>query len=93
MLQLLPYIEQDALFKRWTIASFGNNERDENGIQWGRALLLKQNVEDAGVPSQPIGTHLSQPVSGPCRPVRLTSYYACAGIAWLPATGQLRPRG
>jgi prepilin-type N-terminal cleavage/methylation domain-containing protein len=93
MLQLLPYIEHDALFKRWNYYDFGANERDENGVQFGPGwYFLKQNVvKTLECPSQPIGQHLSQPVSGPAGRYALTSYYASAGTRGYPRRDATRP--
>jgi prepilin-type N-terminal cleavage/methylation domain-containing protein/prepilin-type processing-associated H-X9-DG protein len=93
MYQLLPYIEQDALHKRWDLYNFGNNERDENGVQFGPGwYFLKQTVKTLECPSQPIGQHLSQPVA-PTPPGRyaLTSYYGCAGTRSYPRRDATRP--
>jgi prepilin-type processing-associated H-X9-DG protein len=80
MLQLLPYIEQDALAKRWNLYDFGANERDENGVRFGPGwYFLKQTVPTLACPSQPIGEHKSRPKSGPAGQYALTSYYGCAG--------------
>jgi prepilin-type N-terminal cleavage/methylation domain-containing protein/prepilin-type processing-associated H-X9-DG protein len=86
MLQLLPYIEQDALQKRWDYYVFSNNEKDENGISFGPGwYFLKQNVvKTLECPSQPIGEHRSQPVSGPAGLYALTSYYGAAGTRGYP---------
>ena len=93
MLQLLPYIEQEALQKRWDYYDFGANERDENGVRFGPGwYFLKQNVvKTLECPSQPIGEHRSQPVSGPAGLYALTSYYASAGTRAYPRRATDRP--
>jgi prepilin-type N-terminal cleavage/methylation domain-containing protein len=85
MIQLLPYIEQDALAKRWNLYDFNANRRDENGIDWGPGwYFFKQTVRTLECPSQPIGEHRSQPVSGTPGLYALTSYYGCAGTRGYP---------
>jgi prepilin-type processing-associated H-X9-DG protein len=92
MLQLLPYIEQDALAKRWNYYDFGANERDENGVPFGPGwYFLKQTVPTLACPSQPIGDHRSQPASGPAGLYALTSYYGCAGTRSYPRRAGDRP--
>ena len=54
MHQLLPYIEQENLFRRWDEWNFGTNERDENGVQWGPGwFFMKQQVSTLICPSNP----------------------------------------
>lgn len=93
MYQLLPYMEQDALYRRWNLYDFGANERDENGVAFGPGwYFLKQNVvKTLECPSQPIGAHLSQPTSGPAGLYALTSYYASAGTRGYPRRATDRP--
>jgi prepilin-type N-terminal cleavage/methylation domain-containing protein/prepilin-type processing-associated H-X9-DG protein len=93
MFQLLPYMEQDALARRWNLYDFNANSFDENGVQWGPGFyFLKQTVPTLACPSQPISTHTSQPASGPAGLYALTSYYGCAGTRGYPrATTDGRP--
>ena len=60
MYQLLPYIEQENLFRRYVEWNGGappnwsNNERDENNIQWGPGFFFhKQPVKTLICPSNP----------------------------------------
>src|SRR5262245_22717920 len=54
MHQLLPYIEQENLFRRWNEYDFNANRRDENGIEWGPgAFFFKQQVKTLICPSNP----------------------------------------
>jgi prepilin-type N-terminal cleavage/methylation domain-containing protein len=54
MHQLLPFLEQEALFRRWDEWNYGNNERDENGVQWGPGWFFqKQPVKTLICPSNP----------------------------------------
>ncbi len=92
MLQLLPWIEQEALFKRWDYYVFNNNSLDENGISFGPGwYFLKQTVPTLECPSQPIGQHLSQPASGTPGRYALTSYYGAAGTRSYPRRATDRP--
>ena len=81
MHQLLPYIEQDNLSKRWDLYNFGNNERDENGVQWGPGWVFMRQVvktlvcpsnANAGSPISPSGRHF------------IVSYFASAGTRGYP---------
>ncbi len=92
MIQLLPYIEQDALAKRWNNFDFNANRRDENGVDFGPGwYFLKQTVPTLACPSQPIGEHRSQPSSGPAGLYALTSYYGSAGTRGYPREASDRP--
>jgi prepilin-type N-terminal cleavage/methylation domain-containing protein/prepilin-type processing-associated H-X9-DG protein len=92
MYQLLPYIEQDALHKRWDLYDFNANRRDENGIDLGPGwTFMKQTVRTLECPSQPIGQHLSQPASGTPGNFALTSYYASGGTRGYPRSATDRP--
>ncbi|VTS02580.1 Uncharacterized protein OS=Pirellula staleyi (strain ATCC 27377 / DSM 6068 / ICPB 4128) GN=Psta_0203 PE=4 SV=1: SBP_bac_10 [Gemmata massiliana] len=92
MYQLLPYIEQDALAKRWNNFDFNANSLDENGVSFGPGwYFLKQTVPTLACPSQPIGEHKSQPASGTPGLYALTSYYGCAGTRSYPRRATDRP--
>jgi prepilin-type processing-associated H-X9-DG protein len=91
MYQLLPYIEQDALYKRfveWSgppAPNWDNNFIDENGVQFGPGWYFgKQTVKTLMCPSNPTN-HLSEPNPGtPPGRYALTSYYGCAGTRSYP---------
>jgi prepilin-type processing-associated H-X9-DG protein len=61
MYQLLPYIEQENLFKRYVewegnaaTPNWNNNSIDENGVQWGPGWFFhKQQVKTLICPSNP----------------------------------------
>jgi prepilin-type N-terminal cleavage/methylation domain-containing protein/prepilin-type processing-associated H-X9-DG protein len=92
MYELLPYIEQENLQKRWNLYDFGANERDESGVPFGPGwYFLKQTVPTFACPSQPISDHTSKPTSGPAGRYALTSYYACAGTRSYPRRATDRP--
>jgi prepilin-type N-terminal cleavage/methylation domain-containing protein len=55
--QLLPYLEQDAVHKRWNLYDFNAN-----------APYMNQRLVAMECPSQPIGEHLSQPAPVATRP-------------------------
>jgi prepilin-type N-terminal cleavage/methylation domain-containing protein/prepilin-type processing-associated H-X9-DG protein len=93
MLQLLPYIEQEALFRRWNFYDFNANSMDDSvpSVSFGPGwYFLKQQVPTLACPSQPIFDHLSKPAVPPEGRYALTSYYACAGTRSYPrrATGR-----
>lgn len=93
MLQLLPYIEQDALFKRWDYYNFNANSLDQNGVSFGPGwYFLKQTVPTLACPSQPFQDHLSKPASGPAGQYALTSYYGCAGTRSYPRRDYSEPQ-
>jgi prepilin-type N-terminal cleavage/methylation domain-containing protein/prepilin-type processing-associated H-X9-DG protein len=92
MLELLPYIEQEALQKRWNYYDFNANRRDENGIDFGPGwYFLKQPVKTMWCPSQPFGDALSKPSTGPSGLYALSSYYASAGTRGYPRAATGRP--
>lgn len=93
MLQLLPYIEQEALAKRWNYYDFAANQRDENGVSFGPGwYFLKQTVPTLACPSQPISEHKNMPAPGGTPgQYALTSYYGCAGTRSYPRTATGRP--
>jgi prepilin-type N-terminal cleavage/methylation domain-containing protein/prepilin-type processing-associated H-X9-DG protein len=79
--QLLPYIEQENLAKRWDLYNFGNNERDENGVQWGPGwFFMKQPVKTLICPTNPnSGNSLS-----PSGRYFINHYFGCAGTRSYP---------
>jgi prepilin-type processing-associated H-X9-DG protein len=82
MHQLLPYIEQENLFRRWNEWNYGANERDENNIQWGPGWYFqKQQVKTLICPSQPnAGNPLNRSSNGTSSGrYFLTSYYGSSG--------------
>jgi len=92
MLQLLPYIEQDALAKRWNMYDFNANRRDENGIDFGPGwYFLKQTVPTFACPSQPFSEMRSRPSSPPDGLYAINSYYGAAGTRSYPRRATGRP--
>jgi prepilin-type N-terminal cleavage/methylation domain-containing protein/prepilin-type processing-associated H-X9-DG protein len=86
MHQLLPYIEQDNLRRRWNETTFGANERDENNIQWGPGwVFMRQVVPTLRCPSNPSGSPLNQ-AANPASSGRyfITHYYGAAGTRSYP---------
>ncbi len=87
MHQLLPYIEQDNLWKRWDHLNFDRNTRDENGVQWGPGwVFMRQPVRTLVCPSNPnAGSPINQPVN-PASGNRyfITSYFGAAGTRGYP---------
>jgi prepilin-type N-terminal cleavage/methylation domain-containing protein/prepilin-type processing-associated H-X9-DG protein len=94
MHQLLPYIEQDNLWKRWNPLDFGANERDQNGVQWGPGwVFMRQVVKTLVCPSNPnAGNPINQPVN-PASGNRyfITSYFGAAGTRGYPRWATGRP--
>ncbi|MGL6072614.1 MAG: DUF1559 domain-containing protein [Fimbriiglobus sp.] len=92
MLQLLPYIEQENLFKRWNYYDFNANRRDENNVDFGPGwYFLKQTVPTFACPSQPFAEHTSKPASGPVGLYAINSYYGVAGTRAYPRRATGRP--
>jgi prepilin-type N-terminal cleavage/methylation domain-containing protein/prepilin-type processing-associated H-X9-DG protein len=87
MHQLLPFIEQDALWKRWDHLNFGNNQRDENGVLWGPGwVFMRQKVRTLICPSNPnAGDSMNQPVN-PANANRyfIVHYFGSAGTRGYP---------
>lgn len=91
--QLLPYLEQENLHRRWNLYDFNANRRDENNVEWGPGwFFFKQTVPTFACPSQPIAEHLNQSTD-PLESNRyaLTSYYGCAGTRSYPRAATDRP--
>ncbi|AMV22972.1 hypothetical protein VT84_01080 [Gemmata sp. SH-PL17] len=62
MHQLLPYIEQEALFRRWNDYDFNANRRDENGVDFGPGWYFqKQQVKTLICPSNPNASNSLNP--------------------------------
>lgn len=60
--QLLPFIEQDSLRRRWNESDpqFNLNQRDENGVLWGPGFVfMRQVVKTFQCPSNPIPSPLN----------------------------------
>lgn len=62
MHELLPYIEQENLYRRWDMFNFNNNTIDESGVQWGPGwFFVKQTVSTLTCPSDPTATNPLNP--------------------------------
>jgi prepilin-type processing-associated H-X9-DG protein len=91
MHQLLPYIEQDNLWKRWDHFNFGNNERDPaapTGVYNGPNAFTKQIVKTLVCPSN---ANSGSPRNTPANPAAtnaglyfITSYFGAAGTRGYP---------
>jgi prepilin-type N-terminal cleavage/methylation domain-containing protein/prepilin-type processing-associated H-X9-DG protein len=94
MHQILPFIEQDSLWRRWDHLTFDNNRKDENGVMFGPGwVFMRQIVKTLVCPSNPVsGRPLNQPVD-PAEAGRyfLVSYYGCAGTRSYPGFNASRP--
>jgi len=91
MHQLLPYIEQDALEKRWNYYDFNANRREPGGtVDWVGEHFFKQTVKTLMCPSNPTN-HLSEPASGTPGLYALTSYYGAGGTRGYPRNATGRP--
>jgi prepilin-type N-terminal cleavage/methylation domain-containing protein len=88
MHQLLPYIEQNALWQTWDHVFYTSNERDPatpTGVRFGPNAFVKKKVQTLICPSNPnAGLHMSEPTSGNIGDYFLTSYYGCAGTRSYP---------
>jgi prepilin-type N-terminal cleavage/methylation domain-containing protein/prepilin-type processing-associated H-X9-DG protein len=94
MHQLLPYIEQENLEKRWNYYNFDANRFDENGIEWGPGWhFMKQTVKTLICPSNPNPQHLNEPTNSAfAGRYALTSYYGAAGTRGYPRGNDGFPR-
>jgi prepilin-type processing-associated H-X9-DG protein len=85
--QLLPYIEQDNLYRRWDQFNFGNNELDQNGVRWGPGwVFMRQPVKTLVCPSNP---NAGNPINTPVNPADanryfINSYFGNAGTRSYP---------
>ena len=88
MYQLLPYLEQENLAKRWDLYVFNaNSTPDATG--W---YFMKQTLTALACPSQPIGDHLNKPVDpADAGKYALTSYYGSSGTRGYPRSATGRP--
>src|SRR5436305_2069719 len=87
MHQLLAYIEQDNLWKRWDQTNFNNNHIDPNTKQVdGPNAFFKQQVKTLVCPSNPnAGNPLNQPVTPSEGGIYfITSYFGSGGTRSYP---------
>jgi prepilin-type N-terminal cleavage/methylation domain-containing protein/prepilin-type processing-associated H-X9-DG protein len=93
MYQLLPFIEQENLYKRWDQYNFGNNEIDPaTGVSHGPGAFVLQTVKTLACPSNPnASNHISEPSDPADSRWALTSYYGCAGTRGYPRRGPSVP--
>ncbi|MBI1901922.1 MAG: DUF1559 domain-containing protein [Planctomycetia bacterium] len=86
MHQLLPFLEQDALWQRWNQLNFGANQRDENGVLWGPGwVFMRQPIGVLRCPSNAFNG-LTNQATNPASSNRwfLTHYYGNAGTRSYP---------
>ncbi|MDY3553845.1 DUF1559 domain-containing protein [Gemmata sp. JC717] len=91
--QLLPYMEQDNLWKRWDHFTYSNNERfpaDPSGVQYATGSFSNTVVKTMVCPSNPAGP-LNQPSGGTGGQYFITSYYGNAGTRSYPRYNTSRP--
>jgi prepilin-type N-terminal cleavage/methylation domain-containing protein len=86
--QLLPYMEQDNLWKLWDHFNYGNNERfpaTPTGVRFASGSFVSQVVMTLVCPSNPAGP-LSTGIPGSTPPGRyfITSYYGNGGTRTYP---------
>ncbi|MGL4554781.1 MAG: DUF1559 domain-containing protein [Gemmataceae bacterium] len=94
MHQLLPYIEQDNLWKRWDHFTYTSNERfpaTPTGTRFAAGSFSNTVVKTLVCPSNPAGP-LSQPNAGtPPGQYFITSYYGSSGTRSYPRNNATRP--
>lgn len=93
--QLLPYLEQDNLAKRWNPIDFNANRRDENGIDWGPGwFFFKQVVPTLVCPSNPNGANPLNNAADGTSSGRyfVNSYFGAAGTRSYPRGPTTAPR-
>lgn len=87
MFQLLPFIEQTALYNKYDQFNFNNNRKDPAtlGPDWVGNYFLKDVVATMVCPSNP-GGNWNEPVSqsSPPQIYFRTHYYGCAGTRAYP---------
>ncbi len=81
--QLLPYIEQENLAKRWVLYNFNANKIDPATNGPGRGAFISQTVKTLLCPSDPIPTGVDDFSDLP-NVWALTSYHGCAGTRGYP---------
>ena len=92
--QLLPYFEQENLWKQWDHFTYSNNERfpaTPAGVQFAPGSFSNTTVKTMTCPSNPQGP-LSQPNAGtPPGRYFITSYYGNGGTRSYPRMNTSRP--
>jgi prepilin-type N-terminal cleavage/methylation domain-containing protein len=87
--QLLPYMEQAALWDRWDQTDFNNNRRERlpdgtSGPDWVGDFFFKKAVPYLLCPSNPVGpVNVTKSGSGSGQ-YAITSYMGCAGFRSYP---------
>jgi prepilin-type N-terminal cleavage/methylation domain-containing protein/prepilin-type processing-associated H-X9-DG protein len=94
--QLLPYLEQDNLWRQWDHFVYSNNERfppDPAGVYNEPRAFSKQIVKTMVCPSNQPGQPLNVPVPGSTNAglYFITSYYGNAGTRSYPRINTSRP--
>jgi prepilin-type N-terminal cleavage/methylation domain-containing protein len=94
MHQLLPYIEQDNLWKRWDQFNFNRNTQDDRLVQWGNNgfVFMRQVVKTLQCPSNPKSDPLNV-ASNPASSGRyfIVHYFGAAGTRGYPRFNASRP--
>src|SRR5262249_29230086 len=99
MHQLLPYLEQENLWRRWDQFDFAKNQRDQNGVPWGPGwVFVRQIVKPLVCPSNANASNPMNTAVAPAESNRyfITSYFGAAGTRgyprWvIPPTPATRP--
>lgn len=92
MHQLLSYMEQDNLWKRWDQLNFNNNDIDPNtGTAGGPGNFFHQQVKTLICPSNPPSDAMNHASDGTGGNFFLTSYYGNAGRRSYPRNNTSRP--
>ena len=83
--QLLPFIEQENLEKRWDYYVFDNNRKDPTtGTPGGPNAFIAQQVKTMVCPSNPIASKPLDDFSSQPYTYFITSYHGCAGTRGYP---------
>ncbi len=96
MFQLLPYIEQTALYNKFDQFNFNINRKDPtnlSGPDWAGNFFLKDSVSAMVCPSNPGGLLNEAVAAADSGRFFRTHYYGCAGTRSYPKadTGNSRP--
>ena len=92
--QILPMMEQSALFDRWDMYNFNANSISPvDGTVWGPGHFFALTVPTLSCPSNPVN---NPPLNEPTDPTDggkyfLTSYFGCAGTRSYPRHNTSRP--
>ncbi|HVJ84459.1 MAG TPA: DUF1559 domain-containing protein [Caulifigura sp.] len=96
MHQLLPYMEQPALWNKWDNATFNNNRKEilPNGTlgpDWVGSYFFQTTAPFLLCPTSPVGPRNKSDDGSSDGQYAITSYFGCAGFRSYPRCNASRP--